>query len=50
MQRVVATTERANVASQRVMQKLGMKVMINPLADPFWFEVVGVLENPSGSA
>ncbi len=50
VQRVVATTERANVASQRVMQKLGMKVMINPLTDPFWFEVVGVLENPSGSA
>lgn len=44
--RVVATTEHDNHASQRVMTKLGMKLMRNPGDTPFWFEVVGMLENP----
>lgn len=45
--RMVATTEHDNVKSQRVMEKLGMTVMKNPLEEPFWFNVVGVLENTS---
>jgi len=45
MRRIVATTEYDNVASQKVMQKLGMKLERNPLEEPPWFQVVGVLEN-----
>jgi len=44
--RVIATTEQVNAASQRVMRKLGMTVLRNPGDQPFWFEVVGVLNNP----
>lgn len=43
--RVVASTDRANIASQAVMKKVGMMVYHNPTNEPFWFEVVGVLEN-----
>ncbi|MBE2184944.1 MAG: GNAT family N-acetyltransferase [Anaerolineae bacterium] len=43
--RVVATTERDNFASQAVMKKLGMSIYRNPTDEPFWFQVVGVLEN-----
>ncbi len=43
--RVVATTERENIASQAVMKALGMTVYQNPTGDPFWFQVVGVLEH-----
>ncbi len=43
--RVIAMTDYANVASQNVMRKLGMKVTRNPLAEPRWLQVVGVLEN-----
>lgn len=43
--RVVATTEYANLASQAVMRKLGMTVVRNPLPDPPWLQVVGVLVN-----
>ena len=46
LKRVVATTEYANTASQGVMRKLGMTLMRNPLPDPPWLQVVGVLENP----
>lgn len=43
--RIVATTERENLASQAVMRRLGMRVEENPFAaDPPWFQVVGVLE------
>ena len=41
--RIVATTEHANLASQRVMQKLGMELRRNPLPEPPWLQVVGVL-------
>lgn len=41
--RIVATTEHDNIASQRVMEKLGMELLRNPLDAPFWLEVVGVL-------
>jgi RimJ/RimL family protein N-acetyltransferase len=46
LRRVVATTEYGNTASIGVMRKLGMTVMHNPLPDPPWLQVVGVLENP----
>ncbi len=45
LRRVVATTERDNLASQRVMEKLGMRLLRNPLETPAWCQVVGVLEN-----
>mgnify|MGYP000104583665 CR=1 FL=1 len=43
--RVVATTERDNANSIRVMKKMGMTVYDNRHGTPFWFEVVGVLDN-----
>lgn len=45
--RAVATTEHDNVASQRVMQKIGMTLYRNPGDEPFWFNVVGVVDNPA---
>jgi RimJ/RimL family protein N-acetyltransferase len=45
--RVVAMTEFDNLASQRVMEKLAMRLYRNPISDPFWFQVVGVLVNPA---
>jgi ribosomal-protein-alanine N-acetyltransferase len=45
-ERVIATTEYANEASQAVMRKLGMVIQHNPFPDPFWCQVVGILENP----
>lgn len=47
LRRMVATTENDNLASQAVMRKLGMIVEKNPYPDPFWFQTVGVLENPA---
>ena len=46
LKRIIATTEYDNIASQRVMEKVGMRLEKNPFPDPFWFQVVGVLENP----
>ncbi|NJK80204.1 MAG: GNAT family N-acetyltransferase [Chloroflexaceae bacterium] len=45
-QRVVATTEHANLRSQRVMHKLGMHILKNTSQEPPWFEVVGILGHP----
>jgi RimJ/RimL family protein N-acetyltransferase len=45
LRRIVATTEFPNTASQAVMRRLGMRVESNPLAEPVWFQVAGVLEN-----
>jgi [ribosomal protein S5]-alanine N-acetyltransferase len=45
-QRVVATTEYDNVASQAVMRKLGMSIAHNPHKTPEWFQVVGMLNHP----
>ncbi|HEY2589847.1 MAG TPA: GNAT family N-acetyltransferase [Tepidisphaeraceae bacterium] len=45
-ERLVATTEHANLASVGVMRKLGMTIEANPDADPPWFQTVGVLLNP----
>lgn len=44
LQRIVATTQTTNLASQGVMRKLGMRIEHNPYPDPEWFQVVGVLE------
>jgi RimJ/RimL family protein N-acetyltransferase len=46
--RVVATTEHANVASIGVMRRLGMRIERNPEPEPAWFQVVGVLDAPTG--
>ena len=43
--RVVATTERENVASIGVMRRLGMRVEENPEPEPAWFQVVGILSH-----
>jgi len=42
---VVATTERDNIASQRTMVKLGMKLYKNPHPAPQWCQVVGLITN-----
>jgi RimJ/RimL family protein N-acetyltransferase len=44
--RIVATTERDNLASIGVMRRLGMRVEQNPLAEPSWFQMVGWLDAP----
>ena len=46
VKRVIATTEYDNVASQGVMRKLGMELARNPLPDPPYLQVVGILANP----
>jgi RimJ/RimL family protein N-acetyltransferase len=49
LQRIVATTEYDNESSMAVMRRLGMTIEKNPYRDPFWFQVVGILENPGKS-
>ena len=43
---IVATTESDNVPSQKTMENLGMRLYHNPLPEPAWRQVVGVVENP----
>lgn len=45
LNRLIATTEHDNLASQAVMRKLGMTVERNPFPDPPWLQTVGILEN-----
>jgi ribosomal-protein-alanine N-acetyltransferase len=45
LKRIIATTEYDNHASQVVMRKLGMRLERNPLPEPPWLHVVGLLEN-----
>ena len=45
-ERVVATTEFDNIASQRTISRLGMRLLRNPGAQPSWCQVVGVIDNP----
>lgn len=45
LKRVIATTNFDNIASMAVMRKLGMRIERNPLSEPPWLQVVGVLEN-----
>lgn len=47
LKRIIATTEYDNDASMGVMRRLGMRIERNPYNEPFWFQVVGVLENPN---
>ena len=42
--RVVAMTTHDNLASQAVMRRLGMRVETNPLPEPPWMQVVGVIK------
>jgi len=42
--RILASTERANSASMAVMRHLGMRLEENPFPEPFWFQVIGLLE------
>jgi [ribosomal protein S5]-alanine N-acetyltransferase len=44
--RIVATTERDNLASIAVMRRLCMRIERNPLPEPDWFQVVGWLDAP----
>ncbi|MCU0498619.1 MAG: GNAT family N-acetyltransferase [Anaerolineae bacterium] len=46
LKRIIATTEHDNLASQRVMTRLGMVIQRNPNSEPIWFQTVGILENP----
>jgi [ribosomal protein S5]-alanine N-acetyltransferase len=46
LQRVVATTEYANTASQAVMRRLGMTIERNPQPDPHWLQIVATIGNP----
>jgi len=45
LKRIIATTDFTNHASMGVMRKLGMRVEKNPLSEPPWLQVVGVIEN-----
>ncbi|GAC1320677.1 MAG: GNAT family N-acetyltransferase [Chloroflexota bacterium] len=42
--RIIATTEHTNERSIAVMRAVDMRILRNPLPDPPWFQVVGVLE------
>lgn len=45
LKRILATTDYENVASQGVMRKVGMTIARNPLPEPPWLQIVGVLKN-----
>ena len=45
LKRIIATTEYTNTASQGVMQKVGMQITHNPLPEPSWLQIVGIIEN-----
>jgi ribosomal-protein-alanine N-acetyltransferase len=45
LKRIVAMTEYSNIASQKVMRKIGMRITRNPLPSPSWLQLVGLLEN-----
>lgn len=47
LKRIIATTDYDNEASTAVMHRLGMTIERNPYNEPFWFQLVGVLENPA---
>ena len=44
LKRVIATTSFDNSGSMGVMRKLGMRIEKNPLPEPPWLQVVGMLE------
>ncbi|MDP2213420.1 GNAT family N-acetyltransferase [Phenylobacterium sp.] len=47
LERILAGTERDNLASIGVMRRLGMRMVFNPDPDPPWLQVTGLLEAPS---
>ena len=49
LRQVVATTESDNIASQKTMERLGMRLLRNPAPEPRWCQVVGVISE-SGDA
>jgi RimJ/RimL family protein N-acetyltransferase len=44
LSRILAGTDRDNLASAAVMRRLGMRVEHNPQPEPSWFQLVGMLE------
>ncbi|MEQ8674024.1 MAG: GNAT family N-acetyltransferase [Aggregatilineales bacterium] len=46
LDRIIAQTDHDNLASQQVMERLGMRLDRNPNPDPHYIQVVGILENP----
>lgn len=44
LKRIIAETNYDNTGSIGVMQKLGMRIERNPLPEPPWLQVVGVIE------
>jgi RimJ/RimL family protein N-acetyltransferase len=46
VERIIADTVHDNPASIAVMRKLGMRILRNPLPEPPWMQVVGVLNHP----
>ena len=50
LKRILATTEYDNAASQAVMRKLGMQLARNPLPEPPWLQVVGILRHDEWTA
>jgi RimJ/RimL family protein N-acetyltransferase len=44
LKRIIATTDYDNNGSMGVMRKLGMRIERNPLKEPPWLQVVGILE------
>jgi [ribosomal protein S5]-alanine N-acetyltransferase len=46
--RLIAATAHANIASQAVMRRLGMRMLTNPHPEPAWLQVVGVLDSAPG--
>jgi [ribosomal protein S5]-alanine N-acetyltransferase len=45
LKRIIAETNYDNAGSIGVMQQLGMRIERNPLPEPPWLQVVGVLES-----
>ncbi len=46
LRRIVATTTHDNMASIRVMEKVGMRIDTNPSGEPPWLQAVGVVYHP----
>ena len=44
IKRIIATTDYDNTGSMGVMRKLGMRIERNPLKEPPWLQVVGILD------
>ncbi len=44
LKRILAETNYDNLGSMGVMRKLGMRIEKNPLPEPPWLQVVGILE------